>query len=95
MSHTIIEKGGPEFKVFGIEIEVSDSRDHKTINHPFLDIGSFSKFGSPCIENQDYFPLPAKQESYTNAELQRLYLLRASVILYCLGKKSIGNEMPH
>ncbi|PAV64116.1 hypothetical protein WR25_01492 [Diploscapter pachys] len=49
------------------------------------DIGSFSKFGSPCIENQDYFPPSTKQENYTTAELQRLYLLRASVILYCLG----------
>lgn len=61
----------------------------KTINQPFVDIGSFSKFGSPCIENQDYFPLPSKQENYTNSELQRLYLLRASVILYCLGKNRL------
>ncbi|KAK6766380.1 hypothetical protein RB195_025968 [Necator americanus] len=49
------------------------------------DIGSFSKYGSPCIDNTDYFPVEAVQENYSSQQTQRLYFMRANVATYVLG----------
>ncbi|KHJ99699.1 hypothetical protein OESDEN_00306 [Oesophagostomum dentatum] len=49
------------------------------------DIGSFSKYGSPCIDNTDYFPAEAVQENYSSQQTQRLYFMRANVATYVLG----------
>ncbi|VDO35820.1 unnamed protein product [Haemonchus placei] len=48
------------------------------------DIGSFSKYGSPCIDNTDYFPVEAVQENYSSQQTQRLYFMRANVATYVL-----------
>ncbi|VDP10690.1 unnamed protein product [Heligmosomoides polygyrus] len=50
------------------------------------DIGSFSKYGSPCIDNADYFPVEAVQENYSSQQTQRLYFMRANVATYVLGE---------
>uniref|UniRef100_A0A0K0DQ08 PRA1 family protein n=1 Tax=Angiostrongylus cantonensis TaxID=6313 RepID=A0A0K0DQ08_ANGCA len=53
------------------------------------DIGSFSKYGSPCIDNTDYFPVESVQENYSSQQNQRLYFMRANVVTYVLGKMSL------
>jgi len=49
------------------------------------EIGSFSKFGSPCVVNPDYFPEGAVRERYSSLQTQRLWYLRASVFFYLIG----------
>lgn len=49
------------------------------------DIGSFSKLGTPCITNNDYFPDDASRERYNSVQVQRLYFMRLLVVSYVLG----------
>ncbi|VDK64471.1 unnamed protein product [Onchocerca ochengi] len=49
------------------------------------DIGSFSKFGSPCIWNDDYYPLDAAYEKYDSLQIYRYYAMWGAAILYLLG----------
>ncbi|VDK87654.1 unnamed protein product [Litomosoides sigmodontis] len=49
------------------------------------DIGSFSKFGSPCIWNDDYHPSDAAYEKYDSLQIYRYYAMWGAAILYLLG----------
>ncbi|VIO86387.1 Uncharacterized protein BM_BM4292 [Brugia malayi] len=49
------------------------------------DIGSFSKFGSPCIWNDDYHPSDAAYEKYDSLQTYRYYAMWGAAILYLLG----------
>ncbi|VDM39006.1 unnamed protein product [Toxocara canis] len=49
------------------------------------DIGSFSKFGSPCIWNGDYHPSDIAYEKYSNLQLYRYYAMWGAALLYLLG----------
>uniref|UniRef100_A0A915C9F0 Uncharacterized protein n=1 Tax=Parascaris univalens TaxID=6257 RepID=A0A915C9F0_PARUN len=49
------------------------------------DIGSFSKFGSPCIWNGDYHPSDIAFEKYSRLQLYRYYSMWGAALLYLLG----------
>ncbi|VDD87024.1 unnamed protein product [Enterobius vermicularis] len=51
----------------------------------FLDIGSFSKFGSPCIWNRDYHPSDEVFEKFNSHQTYRYYAMWGAAILYLLG----------
>jgi len=53
------------------------------------DIGSFGKFGSPCVVNPDYFPDGLVRERYNNLQMQRMWYMRASAVAYILGLVTI------
>lgn len=40
-----------------------------------LDIGSFSKFGSPCIVNPDYFPELTNKNRYNAIQVNSIFYL--------------------
>jgi len=66
------------------------SRNYGLIHVCFPDaipseIGSFSKFGSPCITNPDYFPDTVSKERYNSLQTQRLWYMRASAVSYIAG----------
>uniref|UniRef100_A0A0K0E0V9 MARVEL domain-containing protein n=1 Tax=Strongyloides stercoralis TaxID=6248 RepID=A0A0K0E0V9_STRER len=48
-------------------------------------IGSYSKFGSICITNNDYFPDNIIRENFNDKQVERLYFMRTTVILYSIG----------
>ncbi|VDL71024.1 unnamed protein product [Nippostrongylus brasiliensis] len=59
------------------------------------DVGSFSKYGSPCIDNSDYFPVEAVQENYSSQQTQRLYFMRANVsVLLSSVLQSLESDVP-
>jgi len=49
------------------------------------EIGSFSKFGTPCIANPDYFPDSATKERYSALQIQRLWFMRATALSFLAG----------
>lgn len=51
----------------------------------FADIGSFSKFGLPCIWNDDYHPSDVAYEKYDSLQTYRYYAMWGAAILYLLG----------
>ncbi|CAD6193032.1 unnamed protein product [Caenorhabditis auriculariae] len=66
------------------------SRTYGLLNVCFPDtvpqeIGSFTKFGSPCIWNNEFTPTEAKREHFTSAEWYRLYAYRGSIVCYAAG----------
>ncbi|VDK43114.1 unnamed protein product [Anisakis simplex] len=48
-------------------------------------IGSFSKFGSPCVWNSDYHPSDIAFEKYNSLQLYRYYAMWGAAVLYLLG----------
>ncbi|GMR60482.1 hypothetical protein PMAYCL1PPCAC_30677, partial [Pristionchus mayeri] len=49
------------------------------------EIGSFNYLTLPCIYYKDYFPDQTKQNSMSNPEITRLWVLRATTLLYAIG----------
>ncbi|CAI5456211.1 unnamed protein product [Caenorhabditis angaria] len=49
------------------------------------EIGSFSKFSSPCIWNNEFNPPEAKKDHFSTPEWYRLYAYRSSIICYGAG----------
>ncbi|KAF8355532.1 hypothetical protein PRIPAC_97155 [Pristionchus pacificus] len=49
------------------------------------DIGSFNYLTLPCVYYKDYLPSEAKQASMSSQEITRLWVLRATALLYAIG----------